>query len=80
MENLLNFYAELENPNSNINNNNNNNISKTQKQKVARHKKPMHQKALSVNKGIEMGDHNINAVFNSTKELIEKKAREGDPD
>lgn len=31
-------------------------------------------------KGIEMGDHNINAVFNSTKELIEKKAREGDPD
>ena len=27
-----------------------------------------------------MGDHNINAVFNSTKELIEKKAREGDPD
>ena len=31
-------------------------------------------------KGIEMGDHNINAVFNSTRELIEKKAREGDPD
>ena len=31
-------------------------------------------------KGIEMGEHNINAVFNSTKELIEKKAREGDPD
>ena len=27
-----------------------------------------------------MGDHNINAVFNSTRELIEKKAREGDPD
>lgn len=27
-----------------------------------------------------MGDHNINAVFNSAKELIEKKAREGDPD
>ena len=31
-------------------------------------------------KGIEMGDHNINAVFNSSKHLIEKKAREGDPD
>ena len=31
-------------------------------------------------KGIEMGDHNINSVFNSAKELIEKKAREGDPD
>ena len=31
-------------------------------------------------KGIEMGEHNINAVFNSTKNLIEKKAREGDPD
>ena len=31
-------------------------------------------------KGIEMGEHNINAVFNSTKELIDKKAREGDPD
>ena len=31
-------------------------------------------------KGIEMGEHNIDAVFNSTKELIEKKAREGDPD
>jgi hypothetical protein len=31
-------------------------------------------------KGIEMGDHNINAVFNSAKELIEQKAREGDPD
>lgn len=27
-----------------------------------------------------MGDHNINSVFNSAKELIEKKAREGDPD
>ena len=27
-----------------------------------------------------MGDHNINLVFNSAKELIEKKAREGDPD
>ena len=31
-------------------------------------------------KGIEMGDHNINTVFNSAKELIEKKARAGDPD
>ena len=31
-------------------------------------------------KGIEMGEHNINAVFNSAKELIEKKAIEGDPD
>lgn len=31
-------------------------------------------------KGIEMGEHNINAVFNSTKDLIEKKAREGIPD
>ena len=31
-------------------------------------------------KGIEMGEHNINAVFNSAKQLIEKKAREGDPD
>ena len=31
-------------------------------------------------KGIEMGEHNINAVFNSTKQLIEQKAREGDPD
>ena len=31
-------------------------------------------------KGIEMGEHNINAVFESSKELIEKKAREGDPD
>ena len=31
-------------------------------------------------KGIEMGEHNINAVFNVTKELIENKAREGDPD
>ena len=31
-------------------------------------------------KGIEMGDHNINAVFSSSKQLIEKKAREGDPD
>ena len=27
-------------------------------------------------KGIEMGDHNINAVFNATKDLIEKKSRE----
>ena len=27
-----------------------------------------------------MGEHNINAVFNSAKQLIEKKAREGDPD
>ena len=26
-----------------------------------------------------MGDHNINFVFNSAKELIEKKVREGDP-
>ena len=31
-------------------------------------------------KGIEMGKYNINCVFNSTKDLIEKKAREGDPD
>ena len=31
-------------------------------------------------KGIEKGENNINKVFNSTKELIEKKAREGDPD
>ncbi len=31
-------------------------------------------------KGIEFGEHNINVVFNSAKELIEKKAREGDPD
>ena len=31
-------------------------------------------------KGIEMGEHNINTVFNSAKELIEKKAIEGDPD
>ena len=31
-------------------------------------------------KGIEMGDHNINAVFNATKDLIEKKSREGIPD
>ena len=31
-------------------------------------------------KGIEMGEHNINAVFDSAKKLIEKKAREGDPD
>ena len=28
-------------------------------------------------KGIEMGEHNINAVFNSTKELIEKKLEKG---
>ena len=31
-------------------------------------------------KGIEMGAYNIDAVFNSTKELIEQRAREGDPD
>ena len=31
-------------------------------------------------KGIEMGDYNINTVFNSAKHLIETKAREGDPD
>lgn len=31
-------------------------------------------------KGIEMGDFNINEVFKSTKELIEKRAQEGDPD
>ena len=31
-------------------------------------------------KGIEMGDHNINAVFNSSKILIEERARKGDPD
>ena len=31
-------------------------------------------------KGIEMGKHNINAVLDSAKKLIEKKAREGDPD
>ena len=31
-------------------------------------------------KGIELGDHNINTVFNSAKRLIEKKAFEGDPD
>ena len=31
-------------------------------------------------KGIEMGDHNINAVFNSSERLVEKGAREGDPD
>ena len=31
-------------------------------------------------KGIEMGDNNINTVFNSVKHLIEEKAREGDPD
>ena len=31
-------------------------------------------------KGIEMGEYNINEVFNLTKELIEKRAREGDPD
>ncbi len=27
-------------------------------------------------KDIEMGEHNINAIFNSAKELIEKKARQ----
>ena len=27
-----------------------------------------------------MGEHNINAVFNSAKELIEKRAKEGNPD
>ena len=31
-------------------------------------------------KGIELGEHNINTVFNSAKGLIEKKAFEGDPD
>jgi len=31
-------------------------------------------------KGIEMGDFNINEVFKSSKELIEKRAQEGDPD
>ena len=31
-------------------------------------------------KGIEMGAYNIDTVFNSTKELIEQRAREGDPD
>ena len=31
-------------------------------------------------KGIEMGEHNINTVFDLTKELIEKRAVEGDPD
>ena len=31
-------------------------------------------------KGIEMGEYNINSVFNTTKELIEKRAAEGEPD
>ena len=31
-------------------------------------------------KGIEMGNYDINAVFKDTKELIENRAREGDPD
>jgi len=31
-------------------------------------------------RGIEMQNYNIDAVFNSTKELIEKRARDGDPD
>ena len=30
-------------------------------------------------KGIEMGDHDINKVFNLSKSLIEEKARKGDP-
>lgn len=31
-------------------------------------------------KGIEMGNYDINAVFKDTKELIENRAREGNPD
>ena len=31
-------------------------------------------------RGIEMGENGVDAVFNSTKELIEKRARDGDPD
>ena len=31
-------------------------------------------------RGIEMENYNIEAVFNSTKDLIEKRARDGDPD
>ena len=31
-------------------------------------------------RGIEMGKYDINAAFKDTKELIENKAREGDPD
>ena len=31
-------------------------------------------------RGIEIGENGVDAVFNSTKELIEKRAREGDPD